>query len=167
VPDHGLGFGLLRFMNAEIGPSLAALPPPHLGFNYLGRLDASASSASRAWSGWTLVPHMGLGADAEEAMPLAYPLAVTGLTLETPEGPQLTAHWKWASDLIARDEVRELAETWFHVLERLVEYATASNTAGGLTPSDVSLISLSQAEIESLEAIYRSRAARDRPPADP
>ena len=37
VPDHGLGFGLLRYLNAQTGTELRALSRPQLGFNYLGR----------------------------------------------------------------------------------------------------------------------------------
>jgi non-ribosomal peptide synthase protein (TIGR01720 family) len=155
VPDHGLGFGLLRFMNAEIGPSLAALPPPHLGFNYLGRLDASASKAD-----WNLVSQTGVEADAAAAMPLAYPVIINALTLEGPHGPELVASWAWAPALIPGDAARELAESWFEVLEHLASYTASSKIAGGLTPSDLSLVSLSQAEIDRLERAHRESLQR-------
>ncbi|GLZ29127.1 hypothetical protein Lesp02_13170 [Lentzea sp. NBRC 105346] len=40
VPDHGLSFGALRYLNPETAPVLAALPQPRIGFNYLGRFEA-------------------------------------------------------------------------------------------------------------------------------
>ncbi|MFF8911733.1 condensation domain-containing protein, partial [Streptomyces olivaceoviridis] len=36
VPDHGVGFGLLRHLNPDTATPLAALPRPQIGFNYLG-----------------------------------------------------------------------------------------------------------------------------------
>ena len=41
VPDHGLGYGLLRYLNAETAAQLArTMCRPQLGFNYLGRFAA-------------------------------------------------------------------------------------------------------------------------------
>nr|ALK27915.1 non-ribosomal peptide synthase [Streptomyces sp. DSM 11171] len=40
VPGEGLGYGLLRYLNPETGPELAALPSAQIGFNYLGRFPA-------------------------------------------------------------------------------------------------------------------------------
>ena len=37
VPGDGLGFGLLRYLNPQTGPVLAAAAEPQIGFNYLGR----------------------------------------------------------------------------------------------------------------------------------
>ncbi|WP_240724266.1 amino acid adenylation domain-containing protein, partial [Frankia sp. B2] len=37
VPGDGLGYGLLRYLNPDTRPVLAALPTPQIGFNYMGR----------------------------------------------------------------------------------------------------------------------------------
>src|SRR5262249_2607259 len=70
------------------------------------------------------------------------------------DGARLTAKWSWAPALIAENRVRDLAERWFQVLETLVRHA-ARPEAGGLSPSDVPLAALSQAEIERLEQKHR------------
>ena len=67
--------------------------------------------------------------------------------------PRLSATWTWAPALLAEAEVRALAQGWFAALEALVRHA-AQPGAGGRTPSDVPLVSLSQAEIERLEERY-------------
>ena len=36
VPDHGLGYGLLRYLNEETAPELRRFTPAQIGFNYLG-----------------------------------------------------------------------------------------------------------------------------------
>ena len=41
LPDNGLGYGLLRYLNRETAPQLAGHAAPQLGFNYLGRFAAS------------------------------------------------------------------------------------------------------------------------------
>jgi non-ribosomal peptide synthase protein (TIGR01720 family) len=86
-------------------------------------------------------------------MPLAHALAVDALTLDGPDGSAFRATWSWAPTLIAEEAVQALARDWFHALGALVRHA-AKPQAGGRTPSDLPLVSLSQAEIEQLERMY-------------
>ena len=44
LPDHGLGYGLLRYLNPQTAGQLAGLPAPQIGFNYLGRFAAPAAA---------------------------------------------------------------------------------------------------------------------------
>ena len=44
LPDRGLGYGLLRYLNPQTAATLAALPAPQIGFNYLGRFAAPGSA---------------------------------------------------------------------------------------------------------------------------
>jgi non-ribosomal peptide synthase protein (TIGR01720 family) len=139
LPDHGIGYGLLRYLNRETGPVLAALPRPDIGFNYLGRLRE---------------PHvLALEGGADPEMPLAHGVEVNALAVEGADGPELRATWTWAPGLVSEGEVRDLAERWFTALELLAEEAERPE-AGGLTPSDVPLVSLEQSEIERLESRY-------------
>ena len=39
LPDHGLGYSLLRYLDPEAGPVLAQFPKAPIGFNYLGQLN--------------------------------------------------------------------------------------------------------------------------------
>ena len=125
---------------------LAAGATPQLGFNYLGRLGVGTSCGD-----WGLLPQRGLPGGAPASMPLAYPIDVNAVTMESPAGPQLTAHWTWAPALITETAVRDLAHDWAHVLTRLVQLIADKPHSGGLTPSDLPLVSLSQQEIEHLE----------------
>jgi non-ribosomal peptide synthase protein (TIGR01720 family) len=47
VPDRGLGYGVLRYLDAESSGLLRPLPAATVSFNYLGRLDAGASGPFR------------------------------------------------------------------------------------------------------------------------
>ena len=53
APDKGLGFGLLRWLNAQTAPRLAGLPAGELLFNYLGRF-AEGGGAGGGAEGWRL-----------------------------------------------------------------------------------------------------------------
>ncbi len=148
VPEHGLGFGLLHYLNAQTSEPLRALPCPQLGFNYLGRF---ATSTAADWGVASETAALGPGSDP--AMPLAHPLAVNALTLDGRDGATLSASWAWAPALISEAEVRALAQGWFDALAALVRHVEQPG-AGGHTPSDLPLVSLSQAEIERLERAY-------------
>jgi non-ribosomal peptide synthase protein (TIGR01720 family) len=127
---------------------LGAFPRPQLGFNYLGRFAAAAATD---WGVADEAAAMGSGGDP--AMRLAHPLAVNAVTLDGRDGATLSASWSWAPALIGEAEVRALAQGWFQALEALVRHAEQPG-AGGHTPSDLPLVSLSQAEIERLERAY-------------
>ena len=150
VPNGGLGYGMLRYLNSETGSLLAGLGTPQIGFNYLGRW------AGAGGGDWGAAPEEVRGGIDSE-MPLAHCVGVNASTIENPEGPTLTATWTWAPALLSEQDVGELAEGWFHVLEALVRHA-AQPGAGGLTPSDIPLTSLTQAEIELVEQRIAARA---------
>ncbi|WP_167402601.1 non-ribosomal peptide synthetase [Micromonospora viridifaciens] len=135
APDDGLGYGLLRHLNSETAQVLADLAEPQIMFNHLGRLGGSAG-------------RIGGGADPEQ--PVAYPIEVTSWTVDGPDGPRLTAVWRWPAGLLDAGDVRQLADDWRNALDGIVAYAAAGGT-GGHTPSDLTLASLSQDEIDEFE----------------
>ncbi|WP_250008421.1 non-ribosomal peptide synthetase [Actinoplanes sp. M2I2] len=147
VPDHGLGFGLLRYLNPETAAVLSALPVPQISFNYLGRFAVAAGADAP----WTPVPGAGVlagGYDAE--MPVApYTLEVNAFTEDYPDGPRLGVTWAYPGDLIDDASVAELAEGWFAALGALADHA-AQPGAGGFTPSDFPLVRLTQDDVDRL-----------------
>src|SRR5262249_17960841 len=54
VPDHGIGYGLLRHLNAHTGAELARFDAPQLCFNYLGRFDPGSEPWGLADEGDTV-----------------------------------------------------------------------------------------------------------------
>ena len=147
LPDNGLGYGLLRYLNLQTMTELGGLPAPQIGFNYLGRFSVAAAD----WGSAAEFSSFCGGRDP--AMPLAHALEVNAITLDDSEGGTLTAQWSWAPSLLANDLVRDLAEGWFRVLEALVRQA-AQPGAGGRSPCDLPLVAMSQGEIERLERQY-------------
>ncbi|MEU3455500.1 amino acid adenylation domain-containing protein [Micromonospora sp. NPDC006766] len=140
APDDGLGYGLLRHLNSETAHVLAELAEPQIMFNHLGRLGGAEGSGSAAQ----------FGGGADPAQPVAYPIEVTSWTVDTADGPRLTAVWRWPGGLLDDNDVRQLADDWRTALDGIVAYAAAGGT-GGHTPSDLTLASLSQDEIDEFE----------------
>ncbi|MFF2650668.1 amino acid adenylation domain-containing protein [Streptomyces sp. NPDC058045] len=150
VPDRGLGFGLLRHLNPVTGPELAGFREPQIGFNYLGR-TGTAEPAEVADADTVRVRDLTGAGDAD--MPLSYTLDVNAAAVDHPEGARLTASWTWPGELLAEDDVRRIAALWFEALRELAGLADRPD-AGGLTPSDVPLVTVAQPEIDRLEDTY-------------
>jgi non-ribosomal peptide synthase protein (TIGR01720 family) len=146
LPDRGLGYGLLRYLNPQTASQLDGFATPQIGFNYLGRDEAPATAD---WAAASEAVTRG----GDPAMPLAHALDVSAITLDHPAGAELSATWSFAPALVEEAAVRDLAQRWFQALEALVRHAEAPD-AGGRTPSDLPLVTLSQAEIERLERAY-------------
>ncbi|MFI1603637.1 condensation domain-containing protein [Streptomyces griseofuscus] len=146
IPDHGIGYGLLRHGNSRTGPGLAALGIPEIGFNYLGRFPMGDTAD------WAAAPgHDFALDDADEGLPMAHAVEVNAAAHEGPDGLTLSATWTWAGNAYPADRVRTLAEEWFAMLRALARH-TALPGAAGLTPSDVSLTGLSQADLDAFES---------------
>jgi nonribosomal peptide synthetase CepB len=152
VPGNGLGFGLLRYLNPRAGAVLAGYPVPQVGFNYLGRFTAAGLDevgAGREPVAWRPAGRV-LGGSADPDMPAGHVLEVSGLVRDLPGGPQLQLVLAWAGQVLGEPEVAELARLWAGALAGLAAHA-AQPGAGGLTPSDLPLVSLDQDQIEELE----------------
>ncbi|WP_051124611.1 non-ribosomal peptide synthetase [Amycolatopsis benzoatilytica] len=145
VPDKGLGYGLLRHLDPVAGDKLAGLGAPQIAFNYLGRFATGAAGE------WTSVSETEEATAAgDPGLPLAHVIEINAVTEDTPDGPRLAASLAWPAELLAETGVRELARDWEKALRELAGLAAAPET-GGFTPSDLSLVSLSQADIDLLE----------------
>ena len=95
---------------------------------------------------------MALGG-GDPALALAHAIEINALTLDGADGPGLSATWTWAPALIDEAMVRDLAQGWFRALVALARHASVPG-AGGRTPSDLPLVTLTQSEIEQLERQY-------------
>ncbi|MBP2401340.1 condensation domain-containing protein [Streptomyces syringium] len=142
VPDHGIGFGMLRHLNSRTGPGLAGPGIPEIGFNYLGRFPMGDTAD------WAAAPgHDFALDDADDGLPMAHAVEVNSAAHEGPGGLTLSATWTWDRDAYPADRVKALADEWFAMLTAIVAH-TELPGAGGLTPSDVSHSEISQADLD-------------------
>jgi non-ribosomal peptide synthase protein (TIGR01720 family) len=145
IPDNGLGYGMLRYLNPDTSTVLAGAPTSQLGFNYLGRWTDPDTNH------WHALPTAtGVGGAADPNLPLAHLIEVNALTHDGPTGPQLIAGWTWAHRTLPDHRAHDLAHQWFQALQALVHHAQHPN-AGGLSPTDIPLVTMTQTEIDELE----------------
>ncbi|MFI6374275.1 amino acid adenylation domain-containing protein [Streptomyces sp. NPDC050546] len=117
LPDHGLGFGLLRHLDARAGQELAAFPAPRVGFNYLGRFDTATHDDGRPWA---LAPESSaIGSGMDPGLGTAHALDLNAVVRDTEEGPYLEATWSWADGPLDESAVQGVAEEWFRALTAL------------------------------------------------
>ncbi|MCT9008786.1 non-ribosomal peptide synthetase [Streptomyces rhizosphaerihabitans] len=154
VPDHGLGYGLLRHLNAKTAPALARLRRPQIGFNYLGKASGSDIPEELRGLGWAPdTTHRDLIAAPDADMPVLSALEINAVATDTGDGDELTAYFGFPTGVLSRAEVSELAGLWVQALTALARHATTPE-AGGLTPSDAPLVTVGQREIDTWEARF-------------
>ncbi|MCX4970736.1 amino acid adenylation domain-containing protein [Streptomyces sp. NBC_00654] len=146
VPDGGLGYGMLRYLNAETGPALAALPKPEIGFNYLGRFSSRPDGAAEPWQ---MVGTIGGTTDQDTA--LRHVLEIDAVVLDADDGPELELTVTWAGRILGEAEAESLGQGWLDMLSGLAAHVDAGGV-GGHTPSDFPLTALTQRDVAEVEA---------------
>ncbi|KAB2339844.1 condensation domain-containing protein, partial [Actinomadura rudentiformis] len=151
IPDNGIGYGLLRHLNPATREHLAGRTP-QIAFNYLGR---SAVPEAADWSPAAQADSDALGSGQNDGLALVHAIEVNAHTRDLPGGPALTATWTWAGALFSAEDIEALADKWFEALRGLVAHVIDGGDdgpVGGFTPSDLSLVEVSQDEIDELAA---------------
>ncbi|MGW4348130.1 amino acid adenylation domain-containing protein [Streptomyces sp. NPDC004690] len=154
VPGQGLGYGVLRHLDPA-GAELAAVPPPDVLLNYLGRF------APLTGTGWRLPDQDAFSVVEPDAKALEQILALNCFVHEGDQ-PRLAVEWTAATEVVTPDALAALQTAWDDSLHQLAEHAR--HATGGLTPSDLPLVALDQAAIDALE---RSGPVQDVWPATP
>ncbi|MFD4530477.1 condensation domain-containing protein, partial [Streptomyces sp. NPDC058470] len=149
IPGDGLGYGMLRYLNPETAPELAALPSAQIGFNYLGRI-AAQGAGHRARSAWSPADEGRPGGGVEGEFPVMHAIEAEGVVHDLAEGPELTLTLVWPERLLDEAAAERLAEGWAAMLAGLAAH-TSLPGSGGRTPSDFPLVALDQERIEQLE----------------
>ncbi|MGC7837348.1 condensation domain-containing protein, partial [Pseudomonas wayambapalatensis] len=143
IPDKGLGFGVLSQLAApQVRERLAGLPTPSITFNYLGQFDASFASGEAAF--W-LPCDEARGAEQHPDAPLANALSVNGQVFDG----ELSLGWTFSDARFDSHTIQALADAYTQALLALIEHCCQPQS-GGLTPSDVPLARLSQAQLDAL-----------------
>ncbi len=138
VPDKGIGYGLLRYLGTP--QALSSLAVPRITFNYLGQFDRQFDD-SALW-----VPASeGSGQAQDPEAPLANWLTVEGQVY----GGELTLQWGFSREMFEASTIQQLADDYREELLALIAHCLDPQH-GGLTPADVRLAQLSQAQLDAL-----------------
>ncbi|MFD4529430.1 amino acid adenylation domain-containing protein [Streptomyces sp. NPDC058470] len=154
LPDNGLGYGLLRHLNADTAMALAGAAAPQIGFNYLGRVGTGAGDLGDrgSSSGWSSASDLRIPLlPADPGMPFGHSLEMNAVTREQADGPSLNVTYSWPAGLFGRADVQELADLWFEALRALADPGEGG-VGSALTPDDLPSSGLTQPEIDELAA---------------
>ncbi|WP_081706131.1 non-ribosomal peptide synthetase [Nocardia sp. CNY236] len=120
VPDKGIGFGLLRYLDSTTAQQLPTQLPGQVGFNYLGRYSAGEIPAGLENLGWLPTEELGEVYVAEAPdVPMQSVVDVHAMVIED----RLTASFGFPSTLLTHDEVGELADSWLAALDAATRFA--------------------------------------------
>jgi non-ribosomal peptide synthase protein (TIGR01720 family) len=141
IPNHGIGFGLLRYLgDRQVADRLRVFPRPVVCFNYLGQQDS-------------LFADDGLFAPAEEpagtvidpAAERSYQLIVNA---EVRQG-RLQVSLSYETKMHRRRTIEELAHSFVETLTSLVDDCGARPSTN-YSPSDFPLAGLNQGDLDDL-----------------
>ncbi|MER7980507.1 amino acid adenylation domain-containing protein [Streptomyces sp. NPDC095817] len=154
VPDHGVGYGMLRHLNPETVRQLAHLPAPQIGFNYLGRYASSPEGGPG--TDWEVLLDAVGPRSQDPDMPVHHVLDINAHTEDLPDGPRLVIRCTWVHDLLTEESVTALSNAFTRALRAIAENLQDPD-AGGYTPSDLPLVTLNQAQIDRLQNKWGGR----------
>ncbi|AJQ94735.1 amino acid adenylation domain-containing protein [Gynuella sunshinyii] len=159
IPDAGLGYGLLRYLDTHHKEPLRALEQSHgpqILFNYLGRFHQQQTD-------WTPTANNGVFADSFAVdmaadMPMAYPLELNIFVDESHAdgAPRLALNWSWAEGVFSREDIGLLTEQLSMAVMTLADFARQSplQAADTLVPADITLLTLDHGQLHALAALY-------------
>ncbi|MEV0340740.1 amino acid adenylation domain-containing protein [Nocardia sp. NPDC050713] len=152
VPDKGIGFGMLRHLNPDTAELLAAAMG-QIGFNYLGRASAGGQ-VDQTDGSWLPTADLGeIDVEHDPALPVSVVIDINAIVADTATGPRMQASFRYASGILDEAAVRELADDWTAALTAVADHVKHP-AAGGLTPSDVPLVRVSQIDLDRWRRDY-------------
>ncbi|MBH0776868.1 amino acid adenylation domain-containing protein [Nocardia sp. NEAU-351] len=126
VPDKGIGFGLLRYLNEDSARSLPPGLPGRIAFNYLGRYSTGDIPAGLEGLGWLPTDELGdLPATEYPDVPVQVEIDVNAVVV----GDRLEASFGYPETLFDRADVAELARLWVETLTAATAFADSPEAA--------------------------------------
>ncbi|MDC9589265.1 amino acid adenylation domain-containing protein [Xenorhabdus sp. XENO-10] len=121
VPDRGIGYGLLRYLDQTGREILATQETPEILFNYLGRFVEADNL-------WAPQRTKNLFRDAfavyqDPEMSLNHSLEINLFVDEQGHTPQLVINWQWVDGIFSHQDIAELHHGMVWVADRLIQFA--------------------------------------------
>ena len=151
VPDRGIGYGQLRWLDAHRGITLAKLAADHAPqvlFNYLGRFTQSAGHWQPQRTAQQFRDTFAVIQD--DAMPLQHALELNVFV----DDQQLALNWSWAEGVLHADQIQQLHQAIALGAQQLCQFAEqqpqhATNT---LVAAEINLEGVDDAVLQQLRA---------------
>ncbi|MDN3578311.1 amino acid adenylation domain-containing protein [Chitinimonas viridis] len=165
IPERGLGYGVLRYLDEDHGPALAALEALHrpaMLFNYLGRFGASEGDWMPQRAGGCFADAFAVDMDPDMAM--LYGLELNAFVEEGAARPRLALNWSWAPAIHDEATIAHLHQALAQHAGELAAYAqqhadAASDTLVAAQTPLAPGLTLSAAELAALRERHGPLAA--------
>jgi len=148
LPNHGIGYGLLRYLNADtsVVRRLRGIPKPQVSFNYLGQFDQVLSESKM----FSLARHdsgrlRGLEGSQSADGNRAYLIDIDGHVIDA----RLTMRWTYSENLHYRETIELLAQRFRESLRLLIAHCQAVGSAA-FTASDFAVAHMSHRDLRKL-----------------
>jgi len=146
LPNRGIGFGMLRYLNRDpdIQQTMAAIPEPVVGFNYLGQIDQVAGN-----DGIFGTANGPRGLEQGPADPRPHLLDIHSAIAD--DCLQLSVIY--SDEVWNESTVQSFAENYIAELRRLIDDCRATSAAD-YSPEDFPLADLQQTQLDTLFDAY-------------
>ncbi|WP_375471079.1 condensation domain-containing protein, partial [uncultured Nostoc sp.] len=144
IPNKGIGYGLLRYLNsdAEISAQLQTIPASEISFNYLGQFTQVINTSS-------------LMQVASESSGISQSLQGQRRNLleinAIITNEQLQIDWTYSSNIHQQGTIENIAQEFVSSLREIIAHCLSPENVG-YTPTDFPLIRLNQIELDGVLA---------------
>ncbi|MFN6567973.1 amino acid adenylation domain-containing protein [Dendronalium sp. ChiSLP03b] len=142
IPNKGIGYGLLRYLNldAEISAQLEKVPQTEISFNYLGQFAQVVNTSSLM----QLADEPSGNSQSLQGQ-RHYLLDINAIIANE----QLQIDWTYSSNIHRHETIENLAQEFVATLQELITHCLSPENVG-YTPTDFSLINLNQVELDQI-----------------
>ncbi|MFE9323052.1 amino acid adenylation domain-containing protein [Nocardia sp. NPDC052278] len=120
VPDKGIGYGMLRYLNPTAAEHLPTRLPGRISFEYLGRHSDVDIPAGLEGLGWSATDEFGdLHADEHPELPVGSAIEISAVVIDD----RLHADLRFPETLVDRSEIAELSRRWYEMLSAAAHFA--------------------------------------------
>ncbi|WP_433630395.1 amino acid adenylation domain-containing protein [Nocardia sp. CA-120079] len=120
VPDKGIGYGMLRYLDPTAAEQLPTRLPGRISFEYLGRHSDVDIPAGLEGLGWSATGEFGdLRADEHPELPVASAIEISAVVIDD----RLHADLRFPETLVDRSEIAELSHLWYEILSAAAHFA--------------------------------------------
>ncbi|WJQ84451.1 linear gramicidin non-ribosomal peptide synthetase LgrC [Brevibacillus brevis] len=141
IPNKGIGYGVLRYLNEEMTETFKSLPKAEISFNYLGQLDQSVDDTESMFGFANEARGDNFNRNSERQHLLDFGSSVVG--------GQLIVTIAFSEEIYRKETVKDLAEYYVNALRQLIELGQ-TETAATSTTSDLSEFGWDDEEIADL-----------------
>ncbi len=140
IPDNGIGFGLLRYLNPDdqVREALRDLPGAEVSFNYLGRFDQKDTVREDF-----VITGGPTGSPIHPETERRHLLEINAVAARN----RLQVSWIYSRDIFEQSTVEKLSGDYIKELEGIIQYCRTSGDTG-YTPGDFEGVNLDQDELD-------------------